>query len=477
MATERPNLLVVVLDTVRARSTAVDGRDTTPTIAAEGDRGTTFETAIAPTAWSLSSHASLFTGKYATEHGATLSSRYLSDDQTTLAEQLADAGYRTGIFTPNLFTSGAFNMSRGFQHSSFAVREKLFADGISIDEFILREDWDGGTELAQKLLAEARAGNVKNVANLAYGKLTSMVGVSQQRDGERKDWDEDVLRDAQRFVESSAERDEPFFGFLNVLAAHGPWEYDPSLLREIGVEPSEYGDDEEWERLAAVSEDQWPHAAGELTFDDREQEMLRHLYESWVHRADEYAEQLLDTLSEAGVRDDTVVVLTADHGESIARGDVLGHVSSLREESLRVPLVVSGPGIDTETVSDAVSLKDLYGTLLQFAGVETDAPSWFDERARGAALAESYGESPSGFEHLVADPTAVPDRFTELRRALYTAEGSVERRPESDTVLGDEELLSELDAIVEELAKNVEGGREGELSEEVSDRLERLGYV
>lgn len=478
MDIKNPNLLVIVLDTVRARSTTVGGRHITPTLAAEMEHGTTFKNAIAPSTWSLSSHASLFTGTYPTEHGATLSTEYLQDDQTTLAERLSATGYRTGIFTANLYLSGAFNMSRGFNESSFAVRSKLFSDGISVDEFILRENWNGQLELGKTILQEAASGNAKNVANLVYGKLDSMLG---ERSGEndhdrRKQWDETIVDHAARFLKSGSD-DQPFFCFVNLLAAHGPWGYNESLLRSIDVDPSEYGTDEEWEAVAAMSENQWPYAAGELSFDDCEQEMLELLYEAWVHRADEYAGDLLEALDEAGHRDDTLVVLTADHGEVIAEDRILGHTASLKDESLRVPLVVSGPGVGVDTIESVVSLKDLYGTLLDRTGIDTDAASWFDEVQRGEALAETHGVDPDDIRsHLDEIPDEMM-RFFQHRRRVYTDEGMVERWYDSEKVIGDTSILPRLNKIVENLTvvnTDVEGT---EITEEVSDRLEQLGYM
>lgn len=102
------NVLVVVLDTVRASETCLAGQETTPTLRDTASRGATFERAIAPAAWTLPSHASMYTGKSPREHGAVSTHRYLTTGHEKLAERLSNAGFRTGVFTPNLFLSETF---------------------------------------------------------------------------------------------------------------------------------------------------------------------------------------------------------------------------------------------------------------------------------------------------------------------------------------------------------------------------------
>ena len=112
------NLLLLILDTVREQSTGLEdsvaGR--TPALAAFARRGVTFGMALAPTPWTLPSHASFFTGRQPHEHGANwgvpLDNRY-----PTLAEYLARKGYVTAGFVGNLqFATRASGLARGFLH-------------------------------------------------------------------------------------------------------------------------------------------------------------------------------------------------------------------------------------------------------------------------------------------------------------------------------------------------------------------------
>lgn len=470
------NVLLIVLDTVRASSTALDSREITPTIQEEMRRGATFQRAIAPTPWSLSSHASMWTGKYASEHGTTLDNQYLQENQETLAELLSESGYRTGIFTPNLFTSAAFGMDRGFEQKSFALDDKLFNQGVSIKQFALGTSWTSKQEFSRKLLKECFSNYpVKSLSNLAYSKLRTLI--SRNEDVERKYWDKKIVDDALQFINQQSKSKRPFFCFVNILSAHGPWEYDPNKLRKIGVEPEEYGSEKKWKWLASVSESQWPYAAGELELTDHELEMLTHLYESWVHVADQYAEKLISAVDEVGLLDDTTIILTADHGEAIGNNSVLGHTVSLQENCVRVPLTMSGPNIKNREIRSPTSLKDIFGTVLDVSSVSSEYPTLFDDRQDSVVLSETFGVDLSDVEPHVDNITEEVEKFSRLRRAAYGEESCVHRCPETGAVEGDQSLISSLDKLVDGLDKASSSEQSGQIGTETQQRLEDLGYV
>ena len=112
-----PNVLLIVLDDLRADHVGAYGYDrpTTPFLDNYARRGVLFEKAFANSSWSLTSHASLFTGRLPYQHGATLfpyDGRY-----PTLAQVLASRGYATAGFASNTyFLTAAQGLARGFQH-------------------------------------------------------------------------------------------------------------------------------------------------------------------------------------------------------------------------------------------------------------------------------------------------------------------------------------------------------------------------
>jgi hypothetical protein len=124
-----------------------------------------------------------------------------------------------------------------------------------------------------------------------------------------------------------------------------------------------------------------------------------------------------------------------------------------------------------------VSLKNLYGTLLNRAGVDSDVPSWFDIDQRGEALAETYGIDASDLQNYLDEIPDDMSHFFELRRRLYTNNAVGEQWYDSGEVIGDEDALQRLDEVVNNLETSDTTEHTEKVSDEVADRLEQLGYV
>jgi len=123
---ERPNVVLVILDTTRADHFSAYGypRATTPSFDAFAERSILFERAFATSSWTVPSHASLFTGLYPMTHGATQETQYLSDDVDTLAERLAAAGYETAAFSNNAWVGEKTNLTQGFEYVGEMWRQR-----------------------------------------------------------------------------------------------------------------------------------------------------------------------------------------------------------------------------------------------------------------------------------------------------------------------------------------------------------------
>jgi arylsulfatase A-like enzyme len=404
---------VVVLDTVRRA--AVD-RPEVPaeTVASLSEVGAGFERAVAPAPWTLPSHASMYTGRYPTEHGARHGNRWLTDAVTTLPERLSTAGFDTGLFTANVFLTESFNMARGYDTVEFirGADNKLFADGLDPVEFINQRDADSGLARYREIVRAILDGPPgKNLANGLYFRLKT--ALDRGSPASTADWDRSAVDRAKAFITDSVDRGGRFFGFVNLVSGHGPWPFDRDRLNTIGVTPEDIAPERRWRAVAADSEAQWPYAAGEIEFNDTDRRILRMLYRSWVAHADELAGELVTQLERLGVADETLVVVTADHGEQIARDGVLGHELTVSESVARVPLAVRGPGVASEDVAAPVELRHLYGTVLERTGVDDSAPSLFDASVRGSAFIEAEP----------VDPDAVPERY----RAVRPSDGVVRR--------------------------------------------------
>jgi arylsulfatase A-like enzyme len=311
-----PNVLLIVLDTVRADALSCYGnpRTTTPYIDRLATEGVRFENAYATCFWTLPSHASLLTGLYPTQAGATSETNHLPERMTTLAESLAEAGYRTSAVVRNAWLSA----ERGF--------------GQGFETFV--EDWRDDTGI--------EADEEREAVDLAASWVGERVGA-----------------------------EEPWLLFVNLNIAHLPYTPpEPHRSRFASAEWSE----ERVEELMSI-EGGWGHLAGKLRLDEDDFRLLRDLYEAEVAVADENVARLIDAITSLGELDDTVVIVTSDHGENLGDHGLIDHVFSLYDSTVRVPMIVRYPprfepgGV----ASDLVSLVDIVPTLLDATGFKRAA--------------------------------------------------------------------------------------------------------
>lgn len=307
---KRPNVFLLVLDTARADFFSCYGhpRTTSPHIDALAAEGVRYDSAFATCFWTFPSHASLLTGLYPTEAGATSETLFLPKEVTTLAERLGEAGYYTGAFVRNPWLS----VERGF-HQGF-------------DDFV--EAWRGDEDLQNQAV------------------------------GERIAVDRTI-----EWIDSRAGKDDPFFLFVNLNMPHLPYA-PPKEYRDRFLSP-------DWPlpRLQEMTEltGGWEHLAGASPLDESDLAMLRELYEGDIAFTDELSSRLFNAFREKGILDDTVVIVTSDHGENIGEHGMIDHVFSMYDTTVRVPLILRYPPRfpKSEVCNDLVSLIDVMPTILE----------------------------------------------------------------------------------------------------------------
>ncbi len=316
-----PNILLVVLDTVRSDCTGRDGaaNSVTPYLDHLAADATVFGSAWANAPWTVPSHASIFTGLLPSRHACTSVDSRLAPELPTVAQDLVEAGYETAAFFSNPWLSDRTSgLLRGFEVRREAVQPEFFS---------------------------------------AY---------SRYRDG-----DQGGARTVRNFTQWLDERRDdrhPFFAFVNFLEAHLP--YDPPLaVRRKHL--AGYGADD-WIPVG------WGHEfnAGLHPAQFVDWDRLRALYRGDVRAADELLGQLLSRLGVEGLLDRTIVIVTSDHGENLGEHGLVEHQFSLHETLLSVPLVIRVPPALRDRLpagrrDDPVTLADLYATILDLAGQGT----------------------------------------------------------------------------------------------------------
>jgi arylsulfatase A-like enzyme len=327
--TGAPNVLLIVLDTVRAASLSVNGyaRPTSRNLETLAQRGAYFERAVSTSSWTLPSHASLFTGLYPHQVAADWRTP-LETSPPTLAAVLSATGYATvGIVSNLLYLTYETGIARGFAEYDdyrltlpMAVKTSLVARQAGR---LL------GLEAGATTLQERRPANEINSAFLEW-----------------------LARH-----EQSKPR-PPFFAFLNYMDAHSP--YEP---------PARLGD-----RFGAVG----PRPDIELrrTWAKAEIERETNGYDATIAFLDEQIGNLFEELGRRGTLSNTIVAITSDHGELLGERGLYDHGNSLYWRVLHVPLlIVYPPAVPAGLrVRDPVTLRDLPATLLDLA--DARPPDW-----------------------------------------------------------------------------------------------------
>jgi len=304
-AVKPPNVMIIVLDTARADRMSCYGylRPTTPRLDAIAESSQIFDRAYATSSWTIPSHASMFTGQYAAGHGATQENWRLDPDAVTLAEILAEAGYVTFGVHGNPIIAVGSGFEQGFEHYE-GTWDPRYAD---------------------------REGNKTLDAVLA--RLSALPD------------------------------DKPFFGFVNIIEPHSPYDSAGPYRNRFTSDPSQ-----------TIIRNGWaPYYAGNRVPTPLEQRHLSELYDGALKYADHLTGGIIDKLVEMGVWDDTVFIVTSDHGDNFGENGHFDHVFSLYEGTLHIPLIVRYPQVwPGGRESAPVQLTDIFPTVLEVSGIGTD---------------------------------------------------------------------------------------------------------
>ena len=381
-----PNVVVAVMDTTRAEET-VPATGLTPTLSRLASEGTEFTNAFSTAPWTLPSHASLFTGTYPSRHGAHGGHTYLDAEFETLAETFSNAGYETVGFSNNTWITAEFGFDRGFE--TLRKGWQLTENGADFGDVIRQKTLTGKARAVRR---ELFSGNpVRNALNAAYAQYTHRYG------------DDGAKRTVKRFGNwlDSRTDDRSFFAFVNCIEPHIDYRPPREYVEERLPEGTSY------EEALAVRQDPRAFDVEEYDLTEREFRILRALYRGEIAYLDDRIGEIRESLEAAGEWEDTVFVLTSDHGENIGEHGLFGHQYNLYETTIHVPLVVAGGAFDGGgRREELVQLVDLPPTLADETGI--DAPY---EQYQGRSVHPERDVGPR--TEVVAEYVAPqPDRAT-----------------------------------------------------------------
>ncbi len=327
---EKPNILLIVIDTVRADHLSTYGyfRPTSPVIDALGKGGTVFEAASSAAPYTRASTASILTGTFPSVHGAVTHADSISEKTTTLAERLQEAGYETAAFHRNGNIAESFGFGRGF--SSYVVPDRAYLRQLK------------------------KSGEKIQFIHEIDDSILSAAATS-------------FLQDL------SPASSSPFFLYLHLQGAHAPYTPPPELLFVDGdLDPAvaEFYKSPLWPEKKEQKEPTVLRKLRNSVVDPRARKQVIALYDGEIAFSDRQVGVILNALKATPFYDNTLIIVTSDHGEELWDHESIGHGRSNFQEVLHVPLVVSGPGVLKQRIQEPVSLVDLTPTLLEAAGLE-----------------------------------------------------------------------------------------------------------
>lgn len=284
------NLVIITINTLRADRVGAYGYAAARTAAMDGaaKAGVRFTHAFAPAPITLTSHASLMTGRYPAGHGARHNGMRVDLATPTLADALSQAGFATGGFVGAFPLDRRFGLIKGFQTYG--------------DRMVPPASSESGASRVERAGAPARAVNER------AGRL--------------------VVDEALAWL--TDHRSQRFFLWVHLFEPHAPY--------------GNPGDPAQQKRSASAR------------------------YDDEVAEADRQVARVLEALGPD--RESTLVVITADHAESFGEHGEIGHSVFVYDTTLRVPLIVSGPGIAAGGASgEPVALIDVAPTAMRLLGV------------------------------------------------------------------------------------------------------------
>jgi len=343
------SLLLVTIDSLRADHVGAFGakHTRTPTLDALAQRGVRFADCLTASNLAVPSHASIFTGVYPKDHGLSTNRERLPEAATTLSELMAASGRTT------IACSAVRHLNGG--HSGL---------GQGFDTFL---DTPAATREGD-LPTEARRPDYR-----AAGVVNEQLLECLDELGER-----------------------PFFVWAHYSDPHTPYEPEPGtrvrprpsqapesldepmvdrlIRRRIELDPAFAQNADGSAASKAELRARFAQRFPDLRFlrEERDPEVIRARYRAEIEELDRDLGRLLRWLETNERLEDTLVVVVADHGEALGERDVWFRHDGLHDETLRVPLILAGPDLPAETVSELpASTIDLLPTLVEYFELES----------------------------------------------------------------------------------------------------------
>lgn len=466
------NIALIVLDSVRK-----DYFDTTATKLFE-QADVTFDQARSTSTWTVPTHASMFSGRLPSEHGIHSHNVDFAglDNGDNVFELLEE--YHTIGITANKYLGSDFGFAEHFDSYFELDRGKLYQDGLDVRTRLKTGDASGVGRYIDILRETARHEHpLKSLFNGAETKLDPWfrrAGIGSLHD------------DGARGVRSVLEREldsipEPYFLFINFMDAHTP--HYPRFWYDNDI----HGLSLEWRNELNIHAYNAKSDTGTQKQAIRE---LRRLYRAEIAYLDETVHGIIDDLT-ADSSAKTSVIVTSDHGENLGfshEDRMIGHVGSLSEGILHVPLLLVNPPDGVESDSDQmVSLAQLPELIRGI--IDQESPNLSDPPIRAELIGIQNrslvrGENPLYDDHMLRAVYMDDEKFLwdqtdrTMRYQLLPEIPNFQVYQETIDALP-QELRGTFETELQEYANRVKSAEHNDpkLDDKLQSRLKDLGYL
>jgi arylsulfatase A-like enzyme len=336
----QPNIIILVLDALRAKNLSCYGyhEKTSPNLDAFANEGVLFRRAISPATWTIPSHACFLSGLYISQHRieSINSNRHFHEEIVTLPEALRSQGYYSAAFSQNMLFSPDNHLDDGFDEFH------------NVDDFL---NFRISTRMIQRM-SEGSKRPFHEIGRYLRKMISPRV----------------LLNNMYNWI---TVRKTPFFLFANILSPHFPWTLPPNFLPlKKGVNPKHLfkGD-------FITLKKQWEFNSHKREVTETHRRVWQTLYDASILHVDHEIDRFLKRFHSWEGWKNTIIVVTSDHGEMMGEyRDIVGHVLSLNNNLIHVPLIIHHPEYPSGLqVEGSVQTLSLYPTVLEWAGVAATA--------------------------------------------------------------------------------------------------------
>ncbi|QKK02398.1 MAG: sulfatase [Pseudomonadota bacterium] len=433
---ERPNIVLITIDTLRADRLGAYGydRNLTPNLDQLASGSVVFERAVSTAGTTWPAHASMLTGLYPRYHGLRRNGLELADDVPLVTELLAESGYSTGSFVSFRAMHFRGRLDRGFQ--------------VASDRNMIADD----------------------EAPIRSGDETISMTI---------DW-----------LQGQSAADSPIFLWVHLFEPHGPYDltdYSRQWIEETGYDGF----------LAdGASNDELHNRIQDIVSSPENVAAMNALYDGEIKLADSLVGRVLDQLEADDRLENSIVIVASDHGQGLGENGNMGHGATLREDVIHIPLIIRDfRAQGGHRVSETVSAVDFAPTIAEAAlglnlpGVQGRSllpylKSAADETEEREVFAEvelrpDLDEAPKWYD---ADATAL--YADDLKFVMQHGETEVfdpGRRPSAETRLESPGVNQAFIAYLKSQRTDFLAGeikpKEVELTDREIEVLKSLGYI